>query len=77
MNLPHEEALALVRDLRTALLDDGDADNAPAPEQLEHAATLFDDPNRPFLGRGRELDQGGSTGKIHSGRHLAEWVVCF
>ncbi len=57
-NLSHEEALALVRDLRVSLPDSGDADHAPAPEQIERAATLFDDPNRRFWFAGASWDEG-------------------
>jgi len=47
-DLSHDEALALVKELRLTLPNDNDAENEPAPEFIEQVASLFDDPDRQF-----------------------------
>jgi 5-methylcytosine-specific restriction protein B len=60
-NLSDEEAQALVKELRASLPDEGDAETAPDPDQIERAATLFDDPNRRFWFAGASWDGEDQT----------------
>jgi 5-methylcytosine-specific restriction enzyme B len=59
--LSDDEAQALVKELRASLPDEGDTENTPDPDQIERAATLFDDPNRRFWFAGASWDGEDQT----------------
>jgi 5-methylcytosine-specific restriction protein B len=59
--LSDEEAQALVKELRASLPDEGEAEHAPDLDQIERAATLFDDPNRRFWFAGASWDGDDQT----------------
>lgn len=62
--LSREDADALVREIRMTPVEDGNADEIPAPDQVDRATQLFDDPGRRFWFAGAGWREGDQTNRF-------------